>query len=50
MQALVNDSQVTFEARQTNEKESSGWGGSSQEDHEPEDTTRLTGSEGKSDS
>jgi hypothetical protein len=42
LQALVDDSQVRSEARKTNENESSGWGGSSQEDHEPEDTTRTS--------
>ena len=42
LQALVDDSQVRSEARQTNENDSSGWGGSSQEDHELEDTTRTS--------
>jgi hypothetical protein len=41
LQALVDDSQLISKVRQTGRNESSGWGGSSQEDQEPEDTTRT---------
>jgi hypothetical protein len=41
LQVLVGDSQLRSEARQTGENESSGWGGSSQEDQEPEERTKT---------
>jgi hypothetical protein len=42
LQMLVDDLQLRSEARQTDGNESSGWGGSSQEDQETEDTTRTS--------